>query len=116
MRNVNEIMTPKVLDTYAMIAFFADEPGADFVRELLLDAEAGGAKLAMSVVNLGEIWYSIARKFSAQHAEMYIQEIQRMSIEIVNADWQHTHLAAMYKSKSGISYADCYAAALARLI
>jgi ribonuclease VapC len=105
----------KILDTYALIAFFEDEPGADFVRGLLLEAESGNTKLAMSVVNLGEVWYSIARTVSAKQADLYVQEIRGMSIEIVDADWQLTHQAAIYKSKGGISYADCYAAALAKL-
>lgn len=44
----------KILDTFALIDFFEDETGADFVRELLLEAESKNIKLAMTVVNLGE--------------------------------------------------------------
>jgi len=105
----------KILDAYALIAFFEDEPGADFVRGLLLEAEAGNVRLAMSVVNLGEVWYSVAREVSPQQADSIVQEIRGMSIEIVDADWELTHQAANYKSRGGISYADCYAAALAKL-
>lgn len=105
----------KVLDTYALIAFFEDEPGADFVRELLLEAESKNIKLAMTVVNLGEVWYSIARTVSTEQADATVQEIRGMSIEIIDADWKLTHQAAIYKARGGISYADCYAAALAKL-
>jgi ribonuclease VapC len=105
----------KILDTYALIAFFEDEPGADFVRGLLLEAESGSLKLAMSVVNLGEVWYSVARIVSAKQADDIIEEIRGMAIEIVDAGWELTYQAAMYKSKSGLSYADCYAAALGKL-
>jgi ribonuclease VapC len=105
----------KILDAYALIAFFEDEPGANFVRELLVEAESGNVKLAMTVVNLGEIWYSIARAVSAAQADIFVQEIRGMSIEIVDADWPLTHQTAIYKSKGGISYADCFAAALAKL-
>jgi ribonuclease VapC len=105
----------KVLDTYALIAFFEDEPGADFVRALLLEAETGGLKLAMSVVNLGEVWYSIARIVTPKQADFIIREIQAMPIEIVDANWSLTHQAAIYKSRGGLSYADCYAAALGTL-
>ena len=52
-------MATKVLDSYAVIAFLEDEPGADVVRNLILKAEDGKVKLAMSVVNLGEVWYAI---------------------------------------------------------
>jgi len=105
----------KILDSFALIAFFEDEPGADFVRELLLEAESKNIKLAVTVVNLGEIWYSIARTVSPEQADATVQEIRGMSIEIIDADWKLTHQAAIYKARGGISYADCYAAALAKL-
>ena len=38
-----------------------------------------------------------------------------MSIEIVDADWELTYQAAVYKSKGDFSYADCYTAALGKL-
>jgi predicted nucleic acid-binding protein len=37
-----------------------------------------------------------------------------MSIEIVDADWALTRQAASLKVKGNISYADCFAAALAK--
>lgn len=105
----------KVLDTYALIAFFEDEPGADFVRSLLLEAESGSLKLAMCVVNLGEFWYIIARTVSPVQADALLEEVQGMSIEIVDAGWKLTYQAALFKSKGGLSYADCYTAALGKL-
>jgi predicted nucleic acid-binding protein len=105
----------KVLDAFALMAYFEDEAGAAFVENLLLEAEKGNIKLAMSVVNLGEVWYAITRNTSAQEAERQVQNILSLAIEIVDADWEMTHQAAIYKSKGGISYADCYAAALAKL-
>jgi PIN domain nuclease of toxin-antitoxin system len=105
----------KVLDAYALIAFFEDEPGADFVRGLLLEAESGSCALAMSVVNLGEAWYSVARTVSPQQADAIIENIRGMSIEIVDANWELTYQAAKFKSKGSLSDADCYAAALGKL-
>lgn len=107
-------MSTKVLDSYALMAFFEDEPGADKVRELILKAEEGKAKLAMNVVNLGEVWYSIAKTLSPSKADEYIQEIEGMAIEIVDVDWQLAHQAAKFKSHGKISYGDCFAAALAK--
>jgi ribonuclease VapC len=105
----------KVLDTYALIAFLEDEPGADFVRSLLLETESGALNLVMCVVNLGELWYIVARADSPAQADALVEEIQGLSIEIVDADWKLTHQAAIFKSKGGLSYADCYTAALAQL-
>jgi len=107
-------MAVKVLDAYALMAFFEDEPGADFVRGLIFQAEQGSVDLMMSVVNLGEVWYSIARTNSTEIADQYIHEIDGMAIEIVNADWPLTRQAAAFKANGNISYADCFAAALAK--
>ena len=106
-------MTIKVLDSYALIAFFEDEPGAETVEALILKAEENSVELAMSVVNLGEVWYSIARRTSSSVADEYLAEIQGMAIEVMDVNWELTRLAAEYKSKGKISYADCFAAALA---
>jgi len=107
-------MATKVLDSYALMAFFEDEPGADLVRGLLIKAEESGVKLLMSVVNLGEVWYSIARTTSPKTADQYILEIQSMAIEVVDADWGLTRQAAAFKVNGNIAYGDCFAAALAK--
>jgi PIN domain nuclease of toxin-antitoxin system len=108
-------MATKVLDSYALMAFFEDEPGADFVRGLIHKSVESDTTLLMSVVNLGEIWYSIARTNSAEMADQYIHEIKGMGIEIIDIDWTLTRQAAAFKCNGNISYADCFAAALAKL-
>lgn len=108
-------MATKVLDSYALMAFFEDEPGADFVRGLIHKALEGDTSLLMTVVNLGEVWYAIARTNSPEIADQYIHEIKGMGIEIVEADWSLTRQAALFNANGNISYADCFAAALAKL-
>ena len=108
-------MATKVLDSYALMAFFEDEPGADFVRGLIQKAVESDTNLLMSVVNLGEVWYSIARANSPEIADQYVHEIKGMAIEIVDIDWTLTRQAAEFKINGNISYADCFAAALAKL-
>jgi ribonuclease VapC len=108
-------MASKILDSYALMAFFEDEPGADLVRDLILKAEENKVNLFMSIVNLGEVWYSIARNNSPEVADQYIGEVQGMAVEIVNTDWQITRQAAVFKANGNISYADCFAAALAKI-
>ena len=107
-------MPTQVLDSYALIAFFADELGAKTVEALILRAEEGTIELAISVVNLGEVWYSIARKISHSVADDYLREIQGMAIEVVDVNWEIARLAAAFKARGKISYADCFAAALAK--
>ena len=107
-------MTAKVLDSYALMAFFEDEPGADFVRGLIHKAVESGTNLLMSVVNLGEVWYSIARTNSPETADQSVHEIKGLGIEIVDVDWALTRQAAAFKANGNISYGDCFAAALAK--
>jgi len=108
-------MATKVLDSYALMSFFQDEPGADFVRVLIHKAMESDTSLLMSIVNLGEVWYSIARTNSPEIADQYVHEIKGMGIEIIETDWTLTRQAAMFKVNGNISYADCFAAALAKL-
>jgi predicted nucleic acid-binding protein len=107
-------MATKVLDSYALMAFFEDEPGADFVRGLIHKAVESDTNLLMSVVNLGEVWYAIARTNSAELADQYVHEIKGMGIEIIDVDWALTRQAAAFKANGNISYGDCFAAALAK--
>lgn len=110
-------MATKVLDSWALLAFFGDEPAADDVEQLLAKGEAGTHKLLSCVVNWGEIYYNIMRRVSVQAAEQKAREIASMPIEIVSveADLQLARQAAIYKAGGGLAYADCFAAALAKL-
>ena len=110
-------MTIKVLDSYALMALFNDEFGADEVEGLLLKAEGGSPKLLMCVVNWGEIYYSVMRGASPALAEEKEKEIAGMPIELVPVD-NDLHLArqaAIFKARKKMSYADCFAAALAKI-
>jgi len=60
-------------------------------------------------------WYAIARSNCPELADQYIQEIEGLGIKIVEVDWALTRQAAAFKANGNISYADCFAAALAKL-
>jgi predicted nucleic acid-binding protein len=111
-------MATLVLDAHALMVLFNDEAGADEVEKLLLKAESGSPKLLMSVVNWGEIYYSILRGASPEMAESKSHEIAGMRIEIVPVDARDLELvrqAAVFKATKKMSYADCFAAALAKI-
>ncbi len=110
-------MAVKVLDSWALIAFFEDEPAAEQVEKLLVKAEAGTHVLLLSVVNWGEIYYSTMREVSQQAAEQTAKEMAGLAIEIVGVDEKNLDLvrqAAIYKATRKFSYADAFAAALAK--
>ena len=110
-------MAVKVLDSYALMALFNDEAGADEVERILLKAEGGNPKLCMCVVNWGEIYYSVMRGASPEQAEEKAKEIAGMPIELVavDNDLNLVRQAAIFKATKKMSYADCFAAALAKL-
>jgi predicted nucleic acid-binding protein len=108
-------MATKVLDSWALIAFFEDEPAAETVEKILEQAAAERHKLLMSVVNWGEIYYNTMREVSQEAAEQKLKEIAAMPIEIVDADSELTKQAAIFKATKKMSYADCFGAALAKI-
>ena len=108
-------MATKILDSWVLMALFNEEPGAGEVEKLLAQASAERHKLLMSVVNWGEIYYSVLRGASREMAEQKAKEIAAMPIELVPADLHQTHQAAIYKATCKMSYADCFGAALAKI-
>lgn len=103
-----------VLDSWAIMAYLEDEPAAERVADIIADANEDGTPLLMTVVNLGEVWYIIAREASETEAERSITEIKHLGIEIIDADWTLVREAAGFKAKHKMSYADGFAAALAK--
>lgn len=104
-----------VLDSWAIMAYLEDEPPAERVADIIADANDDGTpQLLMTVVNLGEVWYIIARETSEAEAERSVLEIKQLGISIVDADWELTREAAWFKSRYKMSYADGFAAALAK--
>jgi predicted nucleic acid-binding protein len=111
-------MATMVLDAHALMVLFNDEPGAEEVEKILLKAGKGNPRLLMSVINFGEIYYSIYRGASPDEAESKAHEIAGMPLELVPVDSRDLELvrqAAVFKATKKMSYADCFAAALARI-
>jgi len=103
-----------VFDSWALIAFFDDEPPAEKIEQIISDAINRNQQLLISVINLGEIWYSYSRAQSETLADEVILHIRSLNFKIVQADWELTKIAARFKVAGGMSYADCFAAALAK--
>ena len=103
-----------VFDSWSVLAYLEDEPAGARVADLIADAHESGASLMMAVVNAGEVWYILARRMSAAEADSGILEIRQLGIEFIDADWKLANEAARFKSKNKMSFADCFAAALAK--
>ena len=102
-----------VLDSYALIAYFEGEPGAEQVKHLLVQAESGNTMLLMSMVNWGEVYYILYRSKGERIAEESKLVMDQLPVTLVEADKSLTCLAARLKAKYAVAFGDCFAAALA---
>jgi predicted nucleic acid-binding protein len=66
-------------------------------------------------VNWGEVYYITLREAGRERAEAVAHLISTLPIQIIPADLELTKQAAEFKSRKRMSYADCFAAALAML-
>jgi len=107
-------MAAKVLDSWALLAFFKGEGAADDVEALIHKAAAEKVRLFLCVVNWGEIYYGMWRAGGKAAADEVATDLSRMPIELVAADLPMAKQAAIYKATNRLSYADAFAAALAK--
>jgi uncharacterized protein len=107
--------TASVFDSWALMAFLHGEPAAPRVEQLIWQAREDATALLISSVNLGEIWYSIARTRGVVDADVKVAEVLSLGFQVVDCDWALTYQAAKFKAAHRLAYADCFAAALAKL-
>lgn len=103
-----------VLDSWAVIAYLEDEPAAEKIADIISDAHEEKVPLLMTVVNAGEVWYIVAREASAADADASIKQLRDLGVEFVDVDWELAKIAGSFKSRHKMSFADCFAAALAK--
>lgn len=104
----------QVLDAHALLAYLEREPGARVVETALNRAAERNQPLLMTVVNWGEILYTVLRECGEEQALRVERLLASFPIELVSVDQTLARVAAWFKARGGISYADCCAAALAR--
>ncbi len=105
----------KVLDACALMVYLEKEPGYEKIKELLVKSARSDINLLMSVVNWGEVFYVLIRNCGFDEAHRIQRAIETLPIEFVPADLSIARQAALYKATKKLSYADCFAAALAKL-
>ena len=103
-----------VLDANVVLGVLEGRSGAERARNLISQAAEGRMQLLMSVINWGEVYYTVWRKRGLQAAETVLQQITELRVQVVNADPELTKLAATFHAKYKLPYADCFAAALAQ--
>jgi predicted nucleic acid-binding protein len=101
-----------VLDANARVRYFRRTPGFSTVENLLQQAKAGRARLSISVVNLCEVTYVLARYFGQEQTLRYI-EIARRAVESEEVSESVAMDTALLRIRYKLGLADCFAAELA---
>ena len=105
----------RILDAHGLLAFLEKEAGFEKVESLFVTAVEKDNYLLMTSVNLGEVYYIVLRECGPQKASEMEKIIKTLPIEIVDVDWILAKEAARFKATYKLSYADCFAVALAKV-
>jgi predicted nucleic acid-binding protein len=100
-----------VFDAWALLAFLQkEEPAAARVRALLQQAqEEDTVQLTVSVINLGEVYYILARASDENSAQDTLQKLQRLPLTVLPATNERVFTAARLKAAHAISCGDACA-------
>jgi len=109
----DNVKKPHVLDSFALLAFLNKEKGFEKVRALLHAAESSGEPLLMHEINIGEVYYIIAKARSPQKAEEFLHRLETLPIQPVANAFSDVLAAAKLKAQFPISYADAFAVSTA---
>ena len=102
-----------VLDSFALLRFIQKEAGDEKVKTILDDVQIGKAIAMLNVINLGEIIYTVQRRFGLQKKLDVLMNIGRMGIVVLPVPNDLVFKAAELKARYSMSYADTFAVASA---
>ncbi|MDR2593132.1 MAG: PIN domain-containing protein [Chitinispirillales bacterium] len=101
-----------VLDACALIAMLANEPGAENVRKIILDAIHRSVYVKINQINLLEVYYKICNVYDQDVANKIIAKIKKLPIEIIIGLKEKTfNEAGRIKSKYKVPLGDSIAVA-----
>jgi ribonuclease VapC len=105
-----------VLDSYALIGYLENEHFADRIEQLLKQAKKGEASLYLHALHLGEVYYITLREQGTHLADLAYSRIKAFPLTFIDQiDEELLLSAASLKANFPISYADSFAAALAKI-
>ena len=105
----------QVIDAHGLLVFLEKENGHEKVEQSFIAAVEKNEYVLMSSVNFGEVYYIVLRECGRNKAHEIEKTIQTLPIKIVDVDSRIAKEAACFKAFHKISYADCFAAALAKI-
>lgn len=106
-------MKAAVLDSYALISYLDREEGYEEVASLFEDCIAKDLEVFLCIVNWGEVIYHTLRVGGEKAAQLAEDAMRALPLQLVDANEELTLQAARLKASHKMSYADCFAGALA---
>ncbi|MFZ1978416.1 MAG: type II toxin-antitoxin system VapC family toxin [Bacteroidota bacterium] len=106
-------MKMTVLDSYAVISYLQQQEGYKEVAAVFEECVIKDREAFMCIVNWGEVIYHALRKGGETRAKLAEDSMRALPIQLVEVDKELTLQAAHFKAFHKMSFADCYAAALA---
>jgi ribonuclease VapC len=105
-----------VLDSYALIGYLENEHFAGRIEQLLKQAKKGEVSLYLHALHLGEVYYITLREQGSNLADLAYSRIKAFPLTFIDQiDEELLLTAASLKANFPISYADSFAAALAKI-
>jgi len=107
-------MRTLIFDCHAVMAWLRREPQARFVADLLIAVRRGELAGGICLINLGEVYYTTARKHGGRAAEQVMTDLADLGWTTYPVDQELTLAAARLKARFRVSYADSFALACAQ--
>ena len=105
-----------VLDSYALIGYLENEPFAGRIQKYLKQARKAETYLYLHAIHLGEVYYITLREQGQNAADLAYARIKAFPLTFFDTiDEELLLKAASLKAGYPISYADSFAAALAKI-
>ena len=104
---------PKVIDSWAMVAWNQDEPGGRALETFLLKADTGKLQLLMNWYNVAETFYTVAKRRKLAIAEEFLTRLPSLPVRLMVPD-EAIMTAARVKTSHAVALGDAFAIALAQ--
>lgn len=100
----------RLLDSFALLAYLKKEKGYQKVRDILASHQRDESTLLLNEINVGEVYYILARERSLDAAEYFLYDIlPSLGIRVEGNTFPDVIDAAKIKAEFPIAYADAFA-------
>lgn len=106
-------MKATVLDSYAVITYLQRQAGYEAVAAIFDECVTKDREVFLCIVNWGEVIYRALRTGGEKRARLAEDILNALPINLIEANRELTYQAARIKAFNKMSYADCFATALA---